>query len=69
MMNKDLIDKMARDCIRKYETVHGNKGVAKKDVIEAVMKAGGDMTDVRRIMIKAATQIFACSHGIRTLYE
>lgn len=58
MLGEVFIRKVARDAMAKYAAEHGGKsGVAKADIIRIVMDMGGDMDDVRAVMVECVQDI------------
>ena len=58
MLKEVFIGKAARDAIAKYAAEHsGRNGVAKADVIRIVMGIGGDMDDVRAVLVECLRMV------------
>ena len=65
MLDDVFVVKAARDAMEKYAAEHdGRNGVAKADVIRIVMGMGGDMDDVRAVMVECASIIIPESHSL-----
>lgn len=58
MLGEVFIRKAARDAMEKYTAEHGGKnGAARTDVIQIVMDMGGDIDDVRAVMVECVQKI------------
>ena len=69
MLDDVFIDQILKEVMAKYEAEHHKVGLAKEDVLDAVMKRGGDIQDVRKVMVEGACMMLKSVPGIKELYE
>ena len=69
MLDDIFIQEIVKDVKEKYLQEHGKAGIAKEDVIAAVIDKGGNMDDIRKTMMEGAFQIIREIPDIKVLYE